>query len=115
MGNVAGDSAQYRDMILEKEGMDAVIELYNRTFRENRSNTDIILKRNISWTMSNFCRGTPKAKYSKIAGALAVFGDIFQTEKDQECLADSAWGFSYLLGSDGNFPLWSLTHFMQRC
>ena len=90
-------------MILEKEGMDALVELYNRLFVSSTGKGDQSLKKNIAWAMSNFCRGRPSTQYSKISGALVVFGDIVLNEKDEECLTDAAWGLSYLLESKGNF------------
>ena len=108
LGNIAGDSAQYRDMILEKEGMDAIVELYNRLFVAGTGKGDQSLLRNIAWAVSNFCRGKPPTQYSKISRALVIFGDIFQKEKDkgylkdEECLTDAAWGLSYLLDSTGS-------------
>ncbi len=52
VGNISGDSAQFRDQLIEAGAVQAVIHLINIT--KNRSN--II---HSAWVLSNLCRGTP--------------------------------------------------------
>lgn len=52
VGNISGDSAEFRDMLIEAGAVKATIHLINVT--KNRNN--II---HSAWVLSNLCRGTP--------------------------------------------------------
>ena len=55
LGNIAGDSIPYRDVVLRAGAPDAMAKLCS-TFDENSRITAV---RNCMWTSSNFCRGKP--------------------------------------------------------
>ena len=50
LGNIAGDSAQCRDLVLESGALAPLLE-------QLRDNTKLSMLRNATWTLSNFCRG----------------------------------------------------------
>lgn len=52
VGNISGDSAEYRDLLIEAGAVQAIIHLINTT--KNKSN--II---HSAWVLSNLCRGNP--------------------------------------------------------
>ncbi|CAE7516270.1 unnamed protein product [Symbiodinium sp. CCMP2456] len=54
--------------------------------------------RNATWTVSNFCRGTPKPSLESMAPALPVMARVLYNT-DQEVLTDALWTVSYV--SDG--------------
>ena len=55
LGNIAGDSIPYRDIVLRAGASEAMAKLCN-TFDENSRITAV---RNCMWTSSNLCRGKP--------------------------------------------------------
>ena len=59
----------------------------------------IELLRNVTWTLSNFCRGKPQPNIKYIKDAIEAL-TIMLTLPDTEILQDAAWGFSYLSDSD---------------
>ena len=50
LGNIAGDSAQCRDLVLESGALAPLLE-------QLRDNTKLSMLRNATWTLSNFWRG----------------------------------------------------------
>ncbi|CAE7896025.1 unnamed protein product [Symbiodinium microadriaticum] len=54
--------------------------------------------RNATWTVSNFCRGTPKPSLEAMLPALPVMARVLHNT-DQEVLTDALWTVSYV--SDG--------------
>ena len=50
LGNIAGDSAQCRDLVLESGALAPLLE-------QLKDNTKLSMLRNDTWTLSNFCRG----------------------------------------------------------
>lgn len=50
LGNIAGDSAQCRDLVLESGALAPLLE-------QLKDNTKLSMLRNATWTLSNFCRG----------------------------------------------------------
>jgi hypothetical protein len=62
IGNVAADDIKYRDQILKKGGMDALIKVINTTLNKN-------IIRNGVWAITNLCRGFPAANMKLIKDA----------------------------------------------
>lgn len=54
---------------------------------------------NVTWTVSNLCRGKPAPEISLIEPAIGVLADLLQKEVSIEVLIDAVWALSYL--SDG--------------
>jgi len=50
LGNIAGDSAQCRDLVLESGALAPLLD-------QLKDNTKLSMLRNATWTLSNFCRG----------------------------------------------------------
>ena len=93
LGNIAGDSAQFRDMILKENGTAAMVKAIT-----NASN--INFKRNAVWALSNFCRGKPEPKFELVSSAIPLFCEYLKVETDSQVLADVAWGLSYSASND---------------
>ena len=92
LGNVAGDSPELRDMVLNAGAMPM-------TLQNLSSPHSITLLRNFTWTLSNFCRGKPQPSLELVAPALPALAHLIQSSNDAETMIDACWACSYL--SDG--------------
>merc|ERR1712198_492965 len=80
LGNIAGDSPECRDYVLEQGILQPLLTLLTKSTR-------LSMTRNAVWALSNLCRGkNPPPEFNKVSPALAV-------------LARTCWALSYL--SDG--------------
>ncbi len=52
LGNIAGDSCSYRDSVLNEGALDLLLDICNNQVK-------LTMLKNATWTLSNFCRGTP--------------------------------------------------------
>ncbi|KAJ6229539.1 importin alpha [Anaeramoeba flamelloides] len=94
LGNVSGDCVEYRDLILEQNG---IIDNLINVIQNSSSNLDII--QNANWCLSNLCRGKPRPPFSKVKKAIPVFAELIH-KNNKQLITDSCWGLSYL--SNGN-------------
>lgn len=93
LGNIAGDSATHRDMVLRAGGTRALVGVMNRP------NLTMPLMRNGTWTVSNLCRGKPTPQWELVRELLPVLTRLLYST-DDEVLTDACWAISYL--SDGD-------------
>mmetsp|Transcript_134909 Transcript_134909/g.336645 ORF Transcript_134909/g.336645 Transcript_134909/m.336645 type:complete len:794 (-) Transcript_134909:197-2578(-) len=92
LGNVAGDSVPFRDLVLNSGALNPLLALI--TGDEPKAS----FLRNATWVLSNFCRGRPPVVMEMVAQALPVLSRLIHGD-DDEVLADACWALSYL--SDG--------------
>lgn len=93
IGNIAGDCAKYRDAILNTpDALKAVL-------LNIQNPANLVLLRNATWTLSNFCRGKPTPS-SDLVGAMLPALAYLLSNSDRDVIQDAAWGISYL--TDGN-------------
>eukprot|EP01134_Creolimax_fragrantissima_P003859 CFRG3859T1 len=88
IGNVAGNSAECRDLVLRSGCLKPILQILQTTRR-------VSLLRNATWTLSNICRGKPAVDMSLVEQALPIFKQLVYRE-DREVLIDICWGLSYL-------------------
>ncbi|KAL7532724.1 hypothetical protein ACHAXR_004801 [Thalassiosira sp. AJA248-18] len=92
LGNIAGDSAALRDIVLSAGAMQPLIQ--NIVQPDNNS-----LFGNCVWTLSNLCRGKPVPHLSHVAPAVPVLAQVLQGKNDA-AKTDALWALSYI--SDGD-------------
>jgi len=92
LGNIAGDSTDLRNYVLECGGMAPLLQNIGQP--ENVS-----LFNNCVWALSNFCRGKPQPDLNLVAPALPFLATIVQ-KPSGDALMDACWALSYL--SDGD-------------
>eukprot|EP00053_Salpingoeca_punica_P014878 m.135610 g.135610 ORF g.135610 m.135610 type:complete len:603 (+) comp16564_c1_seq3:206-2014(+) len=92
LGNIAGDSSASRDLVLSCGGAPSLLKLYEEYSQ------DIFAVRNITWTMSNLCRGNPPPHVEMIRPIMVVLAKLLYSA-DPQILTDACWAFAFL--SDG--------------
>jgi importin subunit alpha-1 len=95
LGNIAGDSPIYRDLLFERG---VLTELTQIPERFGHSGMPLTLRRNMTWTISNLCRGKPAPPLSAVASALPYLAAMLQYP-DSQVVADALWSLSHI--SDG--------------
>ncbi|KAH9754196.1 hypothetical protein KPL71_015361 [Citrus sinensis] len=88
LGNVAGDSPRFRDLVLSQG---ALIPL----LAELNEHAKLSMLRTATWTLSNFCRGKPQPPFNQIRPALPVLAQLIRSN-DEKVLTDACWALAYL-------------------
>lgn len=73
MGNIAGDSPRFRDIILQKGALDIIIKAI-----DNSNNVEKIEQG--AWALSNLCRSTPRPKYELVKTAIPILCRILMSD-----------------------------------
>lgn len=89
MGNIAGDSPTFRDLILAHQGLQPLIEIISTT-------EDPQMIKNGIWAISNLCRGRPLPDIKLVEAAIPILCQVLKRETDPDVLTDAAWAVSYL-------------------
>lgn len=92
LGNVAGDSPQLRNVVLNNGAMEPLLR--NIAHPGNDS-----LLQNCVWTLSNLCRGKPQPDLPYLLPAIPHLVQLLKGDI-KEVQMDAAWALSYL--SDGD-------------
>ena len=89
LGNIAGDSARCRDLILHSNVVQPLIEVVHRNPRQHTL-------RNTAWCISNLLRGkNPLPDFSLIHPILPTL-QVLLSYPDEDVVADTCWSLSFL-------------------
>uniref|UniRef100_A0A1B0G4F0 Importin subunit alpha n=1 Tax=Glossina morsitans morsitans TaxID=37546 RepID=A0A1B0G4F0_GLOMM len=89
LGNIAGGGSAPRDIVLQNNVVDGVLELIDK-------DTSLSLLHNIVWLMSNLCRNkNPTPPFEEIKRLLPVLSQLLWGT-DVQVLADACWALSYV-------------------
>ncbi|VVB07079.1 unnamed protein product [Arabis nemorensis] len=91
LGNIAGDSPEYRDLVLRHSAMTPLLSQFKKPM-------NLRALRDAARTLSNFCSGKPQPSFEQTKPALPVLERLVQS-KDEEVLTETCSALSYL--SDG--------------
>jgi len=97
LGNIAGDSARKRDLLLRHGIFQPLLDMVDAPNADSR-----VIKHG-TWALSNLCRGRPQPKINYVKSAIPTLFNVITTQTDPEVLTDAAWALSYL--SDYNNTL----------
>ncbi|CAO2821560.1 unnamed protein product [Amaranthus hypochondriacus] len=88
LGNIAGESPKCRDLVLSSGAMIPLLAQLNE-------DSKLSMLRIATWTLSNFCRGTPQPPFDQVRLALSSLEHLIHSN-DEEMLTDACWALSYL-------------------
>ena len=104
IGNISGDNVRLRDTILEQGAVDIIADLVDQ------APAGSTFTRNASWTLANFCKGRPMAKFEYIQRAIPSLTKVLIENDSEEMLTDIAWAFSYASDEGGD---WRIELFLE--
>jgi len=93
LGNIAGDSPEYRDLVLRNQALEPLVQLCCQ-------NADISMLRNATWTLSNLCRGKQQPPFELVKPSLPTLANLIRMQ-DDAVLTDACWALSYLSDDTG--------------
>jgi len=94
LGNIAGDSAPLRDVVLSSGAMQPLLQNIAQPATTSLFN-------NCIWALSNFCRGKPQPNLSFVSPCVPTLAQILRSDSaDSSAKTDALWALSYI--SDGD-------------
>ncbi|GJV64873.1 importin subunit alpha-1a-like protein, partial [Tanacetum coccineum] len=91
LGNIAGDSLECRNLVLQEGALDKLLDQLDDP-------KDPEMFQNAAWALSNFCRSKPQLPCAQTTSALKSLWKLIRSN-DEQVLKDACWALSYL--SDG--------------
>ena len=96
IGNISGDSPRLRDIVLQAGACQKIAKCVDVAPAGSS------FTRNATWTLSNFCKGKPMAKFSLIQPCIPSLTKVLIENNSEEILSDIAWAFSYASDDGGD-------------
>jgi len=103
LGNIAGDGAQCRDLVLEHGVLNPLLNIISKSLAPSNLKDNIGLLRNATWTLSNLCRGKPHPKFEEISPILDAVPALLASN-DHDIAVDALWAVSHMTDSDVAIP-----------
>eukprot|EP01052_Picozoa_sp_SAG31_P029312 SAG31_NODE_2904_length_4928_cov_3.585007_1_plen_492_part_00 len=94
IGNIAGDSVRLRDIVLEHQIHEPLLEILAN------ENCRISMVRIAAWLLSNLWRGNPTPSSSPASMVMPVLAQLVARHTDEEVLQDCCWTLKYLTDAD---------------
>lgn len=88
LGNIAGDSSSCRDLVLSHGALVPLLSQLNEHLK-------LPLLRNLTWTLTNFCRLKPLPPFEQVKPALPILRQLLYSN-EEEVLKDACWALSCL-------------------
>ena len=90
LGNVAGESSQFKSLILKEKAIKALGSIFKISV------ADSMLARNWAWCITNLLRGKPMPTFEDMFYLLPIYWEGLKIHTKKEILADLLWGISYM-------------------
>ena len=94
LGNIAGDNIFARDQVIANNAVQKLAVMLP-TFPAESA-----LTRNSTWTLSNLCRGKPRADIKILRQAIQPLAKALIENENKDILIDCCWSLNYIV--DGN-------------
>eukprot|EP00026_Physarum_polycephalum_P009036 Phypoly_transcript_09146.p1 GENE.Phypoly_transcript_09146~~Phypoly_transcript_09146.p1 ORF type:complete len:465 (+),score=94.08 Phypoly_transcript_09146:26-1396(+) len=88
LGNIAGDSVDNRNLLLEMEILSPILKLFSHEFKTT-------LYRNVTWALASLFRKKPRVSIHLVQPFVPYLAKLLDTP-DKEVLADACWALSYI-------------------
>lgn len=92
LGNISGDRADFRDLILSTTET-SVVSMFVRACEASHRKSTV---RTGIWSLSNLCRGKPRPSFHQISSAIPYISTVISSTTDPDCLSDSCWALDGL-------------------
>jgi importin subunit alpha-1 len=106
LGNIAGDSVKFRNLLLESKTLPAILSLYDKPVINKTT------RANATWAISNLCRHKPAPPYELVKPAIPYLVNLILSEEDDDILVDACWALTYMSDDNDNLP--SLLQLLQE-
>ena len=97
LGNIAGDGAECRDFLISLGIIQPLLEIVKVCLGNPVARTALL--RNVTWTLSNMCRGKPAPNFENVAPILNALPTLFSSNDHDVCV-DALWAISHMTDSE---------------
>lgn len=92
VSNLAGESPEIRDSVLEQNGMGITLDIYNK----HKTTLSLQTKQTIAWAVNNLCRFRPPPNFEKIRPCFPYLLESLITQPNREIINDNLWACAFI-------------------